>query len=49
MFPTSPGSLKAIKEVDPLNIICECRVWHQGFVAVYVIYSKLESQLVHAH
>lgn len=48
-LPTSPGSLKAIKEVDPLNVVGESGVGHQGLVAVYVVNSKLEGQLVRTH
>lgn len=49
LFLTSSGGLKAIEQVDPLNIVGESRVGHQGLIAVYIIYSKLEGQFVHAH
>lgn len=47
--PTSPRGLEAIKQVDPLDIVGESGVGDQGLVAVYVVYSKLEGQLIHAH
>lgn len=47
--PTSSGGLEAIKQVDPLYIVGEGGVGDQGLVAVYVVYSKLEGQLIHAH
>lgn len=48
-FPTSSRSFEAIEQVDPLNVVGESGVGHQGLVAVYVIDSELERQLVHAH
>lgn len=47
--PTSSRGLEAIEQVNPLNIVGEGRVGDQGLVAVYVVDSKLEGQLVHAH
>lgn len=47
--PTSSRRLKAIKDVDPLDVVGQSRVGHQGFVPIYVIYGKLERQLIHAH
>lgn len=49
LFLTSSGGLKAIEQVDPLNIVGESCVGHQGLITVYIIYSKLEGQFVHAH
>lgn len=48
-FPTSSRSLEAVEQVDPLNVVGESGVGHQGLVAVYVIDSELERQLIHAH
>lgn len=47
--PTSSGGLEAIEQVNPLNVVGEGRVGDQGLVAVDVVDSKLEGQLVHAH
>lgn len=48
-LPTSPGGLEAVEQVDPLDVVGERRVGHQGLVAVDVVDCKLERQLVHAH
>lgn len=48
-FLTSSRSLKAIKQVDPLDVVGESGVGHQGLVAVDVVYGKLKGQFVHAH
>lgn len=48
-FPTSPRSLKPVEQVDPLDVVGEGGVGHQGLVAVDVIHRKLERQLVHTH
>lgn len=47
--PTSPRSLEPIEQVDPLDVVGEGGVGHQGLVAVDVIHRKLERQLVHTH
>lgn len=46
--PTSSGGLEAVEQVDPLDVVGECGVGHQGLVAVDVVDRKLERQLVHA-
>lgn len=48
-LPTSPGGLESVKQVDPLDVVGERGVGHQGLVAVDVVHCKFERQLVHAH
>lgn len=47
--PTSSGGLKAVEQVDPLDVVGERGVGHQGLVAVDVVDCEFERQLVHAH
>lgn len=49
VFLTPPGSLEAVEEVNPLDVVRERGVRHQGPVAVDVGHGELEGQLVHAH
>lgn len=47
--PTSSGGLKAVEHVDPLDVVGERGVGHQGLVAVDVVDCKFKRQLVHTH
>lgn len=48
-LPTSSGGLEAVEQVDPLDVVGERGVGHQGLVAVDVVDCKFERQLVHTH
>lgn len=43
------GSDCPIMPIDPLDVVSERGVGHQRLVAVYVVHSKLEGQLIHTH
>lgn len=47
--PTSSGGLETVKQVDPLDVVGERGVGHQGLVAVDVVDCKFKCQLVHTH